>query len=78
LSRDPKHDEEKVLSDFLKRQRERFNRDGANPWPLLATDDKAKQKITAALPAGTSPGDLAAWTAVARVILNLDETITKE
>jgi uncharacterized RDD family membrane protein YckC len=25
-----------------------------------------------------SAGDLAAWTAVARVLLNLDETITKE
>jgi hypothetical protein len=44
----------------------------------LAGDDKAKQKITAAIPAGATPGDLAAWTAVARVILNMDETITKE
>ena len=31
-----------------------------------------------ALPAGTTPRRLAAWTAVSRVILNLDETITKE
>ncbi len=30
------------------------------------------------LPAGTTPRRVAAWTAVARVILNLDETITKE
>jgi hypothetical protein len=29
-------------------------------------------------PAGTTPRQVAAWTAVARVILNLDETITKE
>ena len=63
---------------LLDRQKERFHRDGVDPWPLLASDDKAKQKIAAAVPAGTTPGDLAAWTAVARVILNLDETITKE
>ena len=74
----PKSDEQKVLTDFLDRQRERFHRDGADPWPLLAGDAKAKEKLTVAIPAGTTPGDLAAWTAVARVILNLDETITKE
>ncbi len=30
------------------------------------------------LPPNTSPTQLAAWTTVARVLLNLDETITKE
>ena len=30
------------------------------------------------LPAGVKPADLAGWTVVARVLLNLDETITKE
>jgi hypothetical protein len=30
------------------------------------------------LPEGVSAPQLAAWTAVARVLLNLDETITKE
>jgi mono/diheme cytochrome c family protein len=78
LSRDPKSDEQKMLTDFLGRQKQRFNHDGIDPWPLLANDGKAKQKLTAAVPAGTTPGDLAAWTAVTRVILNLDETITKE
>jgi mono/diheme cytochrome c family protein len=78
LSRDPKDDEQKILSAFLGHQKERFKRDGADPWPLLASDDKAKQKITATIPAGAAPGDLAAWTTVARVILNMDETITKE
>ena len=28
--------------------------------------------------AGATPAQLAAWTAVSRVLLNLDETITKE
>ncbi len=78
LSREPKADEQKVLTDFLGKQRERFASAGADPWPLLAGDEAAKQKVLAALPQGMTPGDLAAWTAVARVILNLDETITKE
>jgi hypothetical protein len=30
------------------------------------------------LPAGASPAKAAAWTALSRVLLNLDETITKE
>jgi hypothetical protein len=30
------------------------------------------------LPSGIAAADLAAWTATARVVLNLDETITKE
>ena len=30
------------------------------------------------LPAGASPEKAAAWTALSRVLLNLDETITKE
>ena len=30
------------------------------------------------LPAGITPVQAAAWTAVSRVLLNLDETITKE
>jgi hypothetical protein len=78
LSRDPKQDEQRVLSDFLDRQKARFKRDGADPWPLLASDGNAKQKLVAALPVSTTPGDLAAWTTVARVILILDATITKE
>ncbi len=32
----------------------------------------------AALPANVTPDDWAAWTVVSRVLLNLDETITKE
>ncbi len=41
----------------------------------LAANDPAKPPQ---LPAGATPPQLAAWTAVARVLLNLDETITKE
>ena len=40
----------------------------------LATGDPAK---TLSLPPGTNPAQAAAWTVAARVLLNLDETITK-
>ena len=32
----------------------------------------------ATMPNNATPAQLAAWTAVSRVLLNLDETITKE
>ena len=35
-------------------------------------------KQLASLPKGTSVQQLGAWTALSRVLLNLDETITKE
>jgi hypothetical protein len=34
--------------------------------------------MAADLPSDVAPAELAAWTALARVVLNLDETITKE
>ena len=37
-----------------------------------------RSREAAQLPAGATAPQLAAWTAVARVLLNLDETITKE
>jgi hypothetical protein len=78
LSREPRSDELKELQAFLDRQKQRFNRAGSDPWALLVDDDKAKQSVATVLNSKTTPADLAAWTAVARVILNLDETITKE
>jgi hypothetical protein len=78
LSRDPKEREARVLQDFLTRQKQRFNGGGADPWPLVASDETSKKKLAAELPPGVTATDLASWTALARVILNLDETITKE
>ncbi len=44
-------------------------------------DPEAAKKLThvgeSAVPAGLDPAELAAWTAVGNVLLNLDETITK-
>lgn len=78
LSRAPHSDELKLLQSFLDRQRQQFNREGRDPWPLVADGEIMKQTISKELSGGTTPVELAAWTAVARVVLNLDETITKE
>jgi hypothetical protein len=78
LSRKPADHEAEVLLRFLNRQKERFQGEAVDPWQILVDDDKEKERLSARLPAGASPAELAAWTALARVILNLDETITKE
>jgi hypothetical protein len=74
LSRSPEDSELQLLKDFLSRQRTRFHEDGADPSALLADEGQPQPK----LPDGVSAPDLAAWTATARVMLNLDEAITKE
>jgi hypothetical protein len=78
LSRDPGPDEIAELQKFLASQQVRFGREGADVWSLLTDDEQKKDEIAAKLPNGTSARDLAAWTALARVVLSLDETITKE
>jgi hypothetical protein len=74
LSRMPDERESAALMGLFNRQMERFSHDGANPWELAASDPKNPPT----LPDGARPAQLAAWTAVSRVLLNLDETITKE
>jgi mono/diheme cytochrome c family protein len=74
LARKPTAQESAELIGLLNRQRERFAAGELNPWNL-ATNDPDKPFV---LPKGVRMDDLAAWTAVARVLLNLDETITKE
>ncbi len=74
LARRPTAQESAQLIGLLNRQRERFIAGELNPWNL-ATGDPDKPFI---LPKGVRMDDLAAWTAVARVLLNLDEAITKE
>jgi hypothetical protein len=74
LSREPRPEELALLGDFVDRQKARFHAEGADPWALLSEEKEDKPE----LPANTSAPDLAAWTALSRVVLNLDETITKE
>ena len=74
VSRAPAEAEQKALLTLLGKQRERFEKPNAKPWELAAADPKSPPK----LPEGATPAQAAAWTVVARVLLNLDETITKE
>jgi hypothetical protein len=63
-----------VLKAFHSKQARRFAEDGARPWDLAADDPSNPP----ALPSGVTPAQAAAWTATARLLLNLDETITRE
>jgi mono/diheme cytochrome c family protein len=74
LTRKPTGDEAATLLDLLHKEVRRFEKPGADPWALAADDPGHKPE----LPKDASPAQLAAWTAVSRVLLNLDETITKE
>jgi mono/diheme cytochrome c family protein len=73
-ARTPLPAEADVLLQFLAREDRRL----ADGW--LGAGDLAGLKLDApaALPPNTTPRQLAAWAVVARVLLNLDETITVE
>jgi mono/diheme cytochrome c family protein len=74
LARPPLEMESAALRKLLAKQTERFADGKYNPWELAAADADHPP----ALPAGVTPAQLAAWTSVSRVLLNLDETISKE
>ncbi|HTH47009.1 MAG TPA: PSD1 and planctomycete cytochrome C domain-containing protein [Candidatus Limnocylindria bacterium] len=73
LSRAPTADERAELKGLLTRQERRIADGWVNPYEL-ATGKNVMPKM----PAGSTPTQLAAYTAVSRVLLNLDEAITKE
>ncbi|MBI3860614.1 MAG: DUF1553 domain-containing protein, partial [Planctomycetia bacterium] len=74
VARAPTEAEAATLATLLDKETRRFADGQHNPWDLAAADPEHPPE----LPAGVTPAQLAAWTAVSRVILNLDETITKE
>jgi len=74
VSRRPDAKEEATLEALLKKEETRYADGKRNPWDLAA-EDPAKPP---ALPNGVTPAEAAAWTVVSRVMLNLDETITKQ
>jgi len=79
VARDPQPAELAVLEKFLAEQRERFESGSADPWALISGEVRpANEAAMSQLPGKVPPAELAAWTALARVVLNLDETITKE
>jgi hypothetical protein len=74
VSRQPSEAESKLLLDLLAKETAKLSAADAKPWDLAADDPASPPP----LPEGVTPPQAAAWTAVARVLLNLDETITKE
>ena len=69
----PTEAETKALLKLLSEQRQRVADGWLNPR-AIATGDPAKLPE---LPEGCTPQDAAVWTLVSRVMLNLDETISK-
>ena len=70
VSRRPDDWERQKLADLLKTSRERYRFDTEGAARLSHTGE-------APLAADVEPFELAAWTTVARAILNLNETITR-
>jgi hypothetical protein len=74
VARTPTKVEEADLLAFLQKETKRYQDGELNPWDLLGGNDA----LTPLLPRNTTPAQIAGWTAVSRVLLNLDETITQE
>jgi hypothetical protein len=74
VSRSPTDTERAALVELLNKQLARI----AQGWIDAREIATGENKLPADLPTGVTPAQLAAFTVVARVILNLDETITKE
>lgn len=70
LQRDPRSEETATLSQLLAKHQEQYASDRPNAELLNKVGERP-------IPAGMEPADLAAWTSVARVIMNLHETITR-
>jgi len=70
LSRPPRPREVSVLLGLLAKHHDQYKRDPAAARALLGEGDTPS-------PTDLDPAELAAWTDVARVLLNLQETITR-
>ena len=70
LSRSPKPEESALLLDLLKKHRQEYIADNAAAEKIVAAGDAPVAK-------DLNPAELAAWTNVARTVLNLHETITR-
>jgi hypothetical protein len=68
VGREPTDAESQRLLQFLQAQRDEFARNA----------ERAKEASAAKLPEGTAPEEAAAWVGLSRVLLNLDEFITRE
>jgi hypothetical protein len=73
VARPPAPDEQADLKSFLTEQRNRIAEGWLEPWKIATGTNQPST-----VPKGATPTQLAAYTALSRVLLNLDETITKE
>ncbi len=70
VARTPAADEVSLLVDEYQVQLERYKKDAGSAKSLISVGDSRPNTAL-------DPAELAAWTIVASVILNLDETVTK-
>lgn len=73
-SRTPTDEERTAILDLVQSRRQKLAEGWLNPREI-ATGEAGKLPE---LPKDTTPQDVGAWTLTARVLLNLDETITKK
>jgi cytochrome c553 len=74
LSRAPASDEMQELTALLDKERKRI----AEGWLNSSEISTGKADVPADLPKDSTPAQLAEYTLVARVLLNVDEAVTKE
>jgi hypothetical protein len=72
-SRPPSSEERNELLALLQTRRQRLAEGWLNPREVVTGDPAKLPELTQ----GTTPQDAAAWTLVCRVLLNLDETISR-
>jgi hypothetical protein len=74
VARKPTSEEQELMLTFLEKQEQRLSTGWLSARDLtgFAVTDKTP------LPPEVTPNQWAAWTAVSRVLLNMDETVTKE
>jgi hypothetical protein len=69
-NRKPRQEELQVLGELYQKHLQEYSQDKVAAEKLLATGETSAPKEL-------NVSDLAAWTSVSRVILNLSETITR-
>ena len=74
VSRKPSEQEAAILLEMLAKNVAKYSAATADPWAVAVGKPEDARK----LPNSVTPAQLAAWVTVARVLLNLDETMTKE
>jgi len=74
LARLPTQEEKSELLSLLQKQEQRISEGWVNANEIAT----GKNETATQMPKGATPTQLAAYTVISRVLLNLDETITKE